>query len=245
MQPNINQIKDLEERLSAINTKITAIESVNSINATNTSGSSGTAGTSGLSGTSGVSGTSGTSGTSVAVSGTTNTITKFTSASTIGNSNITDNGSSITMGVQTTFSSNIFMTNTNYAFGINYWAGAGGYPGYQFTGGNSRFGFSSTSGYIDVYTDGNFYAGIDLNGLNNLVLHTGNYNSYAPTLTGGNASGTWGISITGRGYPRRSDGSDMNFYWSGQSGQPPWLWGGNDGTNMYVYNPSNFCILIS
>lgn len=30
------------------------------------------------------------------------------------------------------------------------------------------------------------------------------------------------------------------FHWSGQSGQPNWLWGGNDGTNMYVYNPSNF-----
>lgn len=32
----------------------------------------------------------------------------------------------------------------------------------------------------------------------------------------------------------------MTFNWSGQSGQPTWLWGGNDGTNMYVYNPSNF-----
>lgn len=32
----------------------------------------------------------------------------------------------------------------------------------------------------------------------------------------------------------------MVFNWSGQSGQPSWLWGGNDGTNMYVYNPSNF-----
>ena len=31
----------------------------------------------------------------------------------------------------------------------------------------------------------------------NLVLHSGNYNSYAPTLTGTGASGTWGISITG------------------------------------------------
>ena len=28
--------------------------------------------------------------------------------------------------------------------------------------------------------------------------------------------------------------------WSGQSGQPSWLWGGNDASNMYVYNPSNF-----
>lgn len=29
------------------------------------------------------------------------------------------------------------------------------------------------------------------------LLHDGNYNSYAPTLTGGGASGTWGINITG------------------------------------------------
>jgi len=34
----------------------------------------------------------------------------------------------------------------------------------------------------------------------------------------------------------------MKFYWSGQSGQPTWLWGGSDGTNMYVYNPSNFSV---
>ena len=31
----------------------------------------------------------------------------------------------------------------------------------------------------------------------NQVLHAGNYNSYAPTLTGGGASGTWSINITG------------------------------------------------
>jgi hypothetical protein len=31
----------------------------------------------------------------------------------------------------------------------------------------------------------------------NTVLHSGNYNSYSPTLTGGGASGTWGINITG------------------------------------------------
>jgi hypothetical protein len=29
------------------------------------------------------------------------------------------------------------------------------------------------------------------------MLSSANYNSYSPTLTGGNASGTWGISITG------------------------------------------------
>jgi hypothetical protein len=34
----------------------------------------------------------------------------------------------------------------------------------------------------------------------------------------------------------------MTFNWSGQAGQPSWLWGGNDGANMYVYNPSNFSV---
>lgn len=31
----------------------------------------------------------------------------------------------------------------------------------------------------------------------NTILHSSNYNSYSPTLTGGGASGTWGINITG------------------------------------------------
>lgn len=32
----------------------------------------------------------------------------------------------------------------------------------------------------------------------------------------------------------------MTFNWSGKSGQPTWLWGGENGADMYVYNPSNF-----
>ena len=35
-----------------------------------------------------------------------------------------------------------------------------------------------------------------LNG-SQIALHSANYNSYSPTLTGGNASGTWGINVTG------------------------------------------------
>lgn len=34
----------------------------------------------------------------------------------------------------------------------------------------------------------------------------------------------------------------IRWNWSGQGGQPSWLWGGNDGANMYVYNPSNFSV---
>jgi hypothetical protein len=37
-----------------------------------------------------------------------------------------------------------------------------------------------------------------------------------------------------------NDDKYMKFHWSGQKGQPTWLWGGNDSGDMYVYNPSNF-----
>ncbi len=50
------------------------------------------------------------------------------------------------------------------------WAGGGSYPGFSFTGGNTRFGFSSSSGVVDVYADGNFYA----TDSSHLVWHAGN-----------------------------------------------------------------------
>lgn len=44
-------------------------------------------------------------------------------------------------------------------------------------------------------------------------------------------------------YPRRSDGAKMTFSWSGQGGQPSWLWGANEpGTDIRVYNPANFSV---
>jgi hypothetical protein len=55
-------------------------------------GTSGTSGATGTSGTSGATGTSGTSGASVSVSGTNNRVVKFTSSTTIGNSNASDDG---------------------------------------------------------------------------------------------------------------------------------------------------------
>lgn len=38
----------------------------------------------------------------------------------------------------------------------------------------------------------------------------------------------------------RADGGVAAFNWAGQSGQPTWLWGGNNFNSYYVYNPSNF-----
>lgn len=51
-------------------------------------------------------------------------------------------------------------------------------------------------------------------------------------------STAWG-AITGKPTGPNIAG---NWYWSGQAGQPTWLWGGGDGTNFYVYNPSNFSV---
>ena len=34
----------------------------------------------------------------------------------------------------------------------------------------------------------------------------------------------------------------MTFNWAGKTGQPSWLWGGENGEDMYVYNPSNFSV---
>lgn len=45
----------------------------------------------------------------------------------------------------------------------------------------------------------------------NVVVHAGNYTSYSPTLTGGSASGTWGISVTG---------SAGSVAWSGITSKP-------------------------
>ena len=34
----------------------------------------------------------------------------------------------------------------------------------------------------------------------------------------------------------------MTFNWSGKDGQPTWLWGGENGSDMYVYNPSKYSL---
>lgn len=58
-----------------------------------------------------------------------------------------------------------------------------------------RGGYSATSLYE---SDGELYANAwTTRAQTGKLLSSGNYNSYAPTLTGGNASGTWSINITG------------------------------------------------
>jgi hypothetical protein len=58
---------------------------------------------------------------------------------------------------------------------------------------NSNFALHA-DGIGDILTVGR-NGSFTVNG--NTVLNAGNYNSYSPTLTGGNASGTWSINVTG------------------------------------------------
>jgi hypothetical protein len=60
------------------------------------------------------------------------------------------------------------------------------------SGGTTGAIYLSNSGANYLYWDGtNYYLG------GNIALSSSNYNSYAPTLTGGGASGSWGINVTG------------------------------------------------
>ena len=57
-----------------------------------------------------------------------------------------------------------------------------------------------------------------------------------------NANHATTADTANRAYPRNANGGNINFHWEGKNGQPTWLWGGEDGTNMYVYNPSAFSV---
>lgn len=100
--------------------------------------------------------------------------------------------------------------------------------------------------------NGNFGIG-DANPTYKLAV-SGTFNATGNITQGGtravlNDSGTWSISVNGNaGTATKAStlaqgggsGTGMTFNWSGQSGQPTYLWGSNDGTSHYVWTPANF-----
>ena len=59
----------------------------------------------------------------------------------------------------------------------------------------------------------------------------------------GNVSGNSTSASVGKAlqiYDGSNKAINSTFHWVGEDGQPTWLWGSNDGTNQYVYNPANF-----
>ncbi len=79
--------------------------------------------------------------------------------------------------------------------GITGYDSAGAWQFQLYGAGGTNYGFlnGNWAGWDIMKTVG---GALVLNG-SQTVLHTGNYTSYTPTLTGGGASGTWGINITG------------------------------------------------
>ena len=64
---------------------------------------------------------------------------------------------------------------------------------------------------------------------------------------GYNGDNTYGVRVDSSRYADSANtinnsGHTLTFNWSGQGGQPYWLYGGNDPLNAYVYNPSNFSV---
>ncbi|MCV9910182.1 hypothetical protein OIV19_21540 [Brucella sp. HL-2] len=93
--------------------------------------------------------------------------------------------------------------------------------------------------------DGDFFTGVGAGGSTMFKTTWGNIKAalaaifYNKTEVNNIVAGT----MNGRAYPRRSDGAAVQFQWSGQSGQPSWLWGGNgDGTAYQVWDPKNFSV---
>jgi len=105
----------------------------------------------------------------------------------------TDQGAFTAVGgiAGTTGSFSGVITSTATGATVLNMAGQSDSFGYNATAGQGTYIKGTASTYI--YGGGKFYDGTTVQTL----LHSGNYNSYAPTLTGGGASGTWGINVTG------------------------------------------------
>lgn len=71
---------------------------------------------------------------------------------------------------------------------------------------------------------------------------TGNATTATTATTAGSCTGNSATATTATTAANADKLIGKNWYWSGQGGQPAWLWGGSDGTNMYVYNPANFSV---
>lgn len=146
---------------------------------------------------------SGNAVTSVAKSGTAITVTKGTT--------FVDTTNPQTIGGSKTFSSSILMGRSNLHY-VNhasttndtglYWKTAD-YAATQFGIGCFTTNNASPRGFIGWtskpwQTANNLTVSeTSLTYKGNAILHSANYNTYAPTKTGGGASGSWGISITG------------------------------------------------
>ncbi len=132
-----------------------------------------------------------------------------------------------------------------YGFNNNPTNGTGESYGAMIVAANSDTGLQIAGGYSndDLYFRGWWSSGAGY-GTWRRLLHAGNYNSYAPTKTGGGASGSWGISVTGNAATATwADTVDVNTSTSGSFYNMNWhsgdtLYSCSSGGGM-TYRPSD------
>lgn len=99
--------------------------------------------------------------------------------------------------------------------------------------------------YNDLSNKPSIPAAVAVKGSAESAYRTGNVNITPANIGLGNVNNTADASKSVN-YAASAGNADTvdghHFNWSGQGGQPSWLWGGNDSTNMYVYNPANFSV---
>ena len=117
--------------------------------------------------------------------------------------------------------------------GVNIDYGGHGGPQIRSQGGGAAMmSFHRPGSYainFGLGTDNQLRTGGWSRGGNYVILDSGNYTSYSPSLTGGGASGTWGINVTGYATyasyidsnPNRTDVAAYPVVWSNGSAQSP------------------------
>lgn len=114
-------------------------------------------------------------------------------------------------------------SGTSNKLGVRWRTNTGGWSAMQTILTNTNYVSYADTRYVTALgTNGNYVTWTKNGTTNNIIIP---YATNADTVDGQHASAfsykSW-------------------WHWSGQSGQPSWLWGGNSENNYYVYNPSNF-----
>lgn len=113
-----------------------------------------------------------------------------------------------------------------------------GSTGYNGSRGNT--GFTGSIGYTGSKGDQGDQGIPGPQGIQGLTGFVGSKGETGPAGTVGNAATATLAAKASTLAMGGGNGAATTFTWTGQQGQPTWLWGGNDAVNMTVWNPSNF-----
>lgn len=136
--------------------------------------------------------------------------------------------------------------NVNNSLGMNFTYTSHGAPHYQGT--TVTFEYERESSYrLQLHGTGDNYlyfrnrspdyGGWHSSGWKKILTNQDTYVTSDGTnrgiINGSEVASTRHLLINGTTW-------NSDWHWSGLGGQPSWLWGSNDGVNMYIWNPSNF-----